>query len=453
YAYDWLDRLVSAQGSEGSLSYSYDPVGNRLSTNDLTCAYNAMNELVSRSDGTTFTYDEMGSTLTRTKDDTWSYTYDARNQLEEVQKNQTVVGHYGYDGDGYRVEKTEWIEDLQEYHSTLYMYSGDRVIYEKNITTDQEAIYIYGTKGRIAKKVNDITDYYHIDHLKSTRLITDENGTVVSEVQYKPFGETGPEEESYLYTGKEKDSSGLYYFGTRYYDPEIGRFITRDPQCGQLADPQTFNRYAYCLNNPLKYIDPDGRDPIFYGDDDDEDLGKVWRWSQNVDRIAYVPVEIDYDAFQYYYYAVAIGICGFLIVGFLGPYLITFIKAIAAAGPEVASMAFDALESLMSWYDGLSLMGQLALKFFLKVVIAIIADLIASILILENICGIDLDYFAFGIIVTIWEENGVKEGKVAFFSGETYRWRLENGIYYVFIDGNWVQMPDGWKPGDPIPET
>ncbi|MGC1121758.1 MAG: RHS repeat-associated core domain-containing protein [Candidatus Methanofastidiosia archaeon] len=453
YAYDWLDRLVSAQGSEGSLSYSYDPVGNRLSANDLTCIYNTMNELVSRSDGTTFTYDEMGSTLTRTKDDTWSYTYDARNQLEEVQKNQTVVGHYGYDGDGYRVEKTEWVEDLQEYHTTLYMYSGERVIYEKNITTDQEAIYIYGTKRRIAKKVNDITDYYHIDHLKSTRLITDENGTVVSEVQYKPFGETGPEEESHLYTGKEKDSSGLYYFGIRYYDPEIGRFITRDLQCGQLANPQTFNRYAYCLNNPLKYVDPDGRDPIFC-DDDDEDLGKVWRWSQNVDRIAYVPVEIDGTWFGIYCViaGLILGAVGIIALApSIAPYIISFAKALAAAGSTVSSLIMEKLTSAWGTWAGLTV----SQKVWLLVKIALYITAIIGLIEKVGDIKIDFDLLETGFMLTVTYEDNTQWGWVTLINGTDYQWKStfdENGnvIYYVKINGEWTQMPEGWKPGDPV---
>lgn len=120
---------------------------------------------------------------------------------------------------------------------------------------------MYGPTGKIAKTANGLTDYYHTDHLRSTRLITDESGTIVTEVQYKHFGEsvtTG--EESYLYTGKQKDVTGLYYYGARYYSAEIGRFITRDQNLGRIFNPKTLNRYTYCANNPLKYIDLNGRD-------------------------------------------------------------------------------------------------------------------------------------------------------------------------------------------------
>ncbi|MFC1699973.1 RHS repeat-associated core domain-containing protein, partial [Candidatus Omnitrophota bacterium] len=64
---------------------------------------------------------------------------------------------------------------------------------------------------------------------------------------------------NYRFTGQLFDStSNLYYYGARYYDPEIGRFITADPTIQHPNDPQDFNRYAYCRNNPLRYTDPTG---------------------------------------------------------------------------------------------------------------------------------------------------------------------------------------------------
>lgn len=120
---------------------------------------------------------------------------------------------------------------------------------------------MYGPTGRIAKRVGGLTDYYHIDHLGSTRLTTDESGNVVTEVAYKPFGEsiTG-QDARYLFNGKEKDvSTGLYYYGARYYDPELGRFITRDVERKDIDDPQSLNKYSYCKNSPLTYVDPDGK--------------------------------------------------------------------------------------------------------------------------------------------------------------------------------------------------
>jgi RHS repeat-associated protein len=148
---------------------------------------------------------------------------------------------------------------VQNYQTFIYVYSGSAVIYEKNLTTEKEAAYIHGPAGILCKNVNGLTDYYHTDHLGSTRLITDESGNPVTDIQYTPFGDTiTQEEERFLYTGKERDATGLYYYGARYYDPAIGRFLTKDPAAGKTYNPQSLNQYIYCVNNPLKYIDPAG---------------------------------------------------------------------------------------------------------------------------------------------------------------------------------------------------
>jgi RHS repeat-associated protein len=267
FQYDWLDRLVEAQGDYGLLMYSYDSVGNRLSQNGVTYTYDTMNELLSLSNGTVCTYDENGNMVMKSDDvNTWAYTYDAKNLLTQVEKNQDIVSQYTYDGDGKRIAKTEWIDDLQEYHTTIYIYCGANIVYEKNMNTGHYATYVYGQAGRIAKKAGELTDYYHADRLGSPRLITDESGNTVTDVNYTPFGESvvNGEEESYLYTGKERDTTGLYYFGARYYDPEVGRFITRDVMKGDTKNPQSLNLYSYCLNNPVRYTDPLG-----FGEDEE----------------------------------------------------------------------------------------------------------------------------------------------------------------------------------------
>ena len=170
-----------------------------------------------------------------------------------------------YDGEGRRIQVTE------NGTTTTYIYSGLNVLYEENSTGT--ATYIYGPRGRLAKRTTinqeSNTFYYHSDHLGSTRLVTDDSGNIVSAVTYRPFGEVYSEEgsEDYLFNGKERDATGLYYYGARYYDPEIGRFITRDPLGGVTLKPQSLNRYTYCVNNPLKYVDPTGLSPGISGDE------------------------------------------------------------------------------------------------------------------------------------------------------------------------------------------
>ena len=102
----------------------------------------------------------------------------------------------------------------------------------------------------------------HSDHLGSSIRMTDENGYVIQSITYKPFGSTcysvGGNEPSYQYTGQELDHSGLYYYNARYYDPELGRFIQPDTVLDGL------NRYTYCGNNPVKYVDPTGHESKEY---------------------------------------------------------------------------------------------------------------------------------------------------------------------------------------------
>jgi RHS repeat-associated protein len=168
------------------------------------------------------------------------------------------LGEYVYDGDGKRIQVTE------DNMTTTYIYASFIVLYEENTTGT--ATYIYGPTGALAKRttINEETNtfYYHTDRLGSTRLITDSNKNIVAAVTYHPFGElsTMGGIEHYLFNRKEKDSTGLYYYGARYYDPDLGRFISRDPFRGRVAKPQSLNRYTYCLNSPLKYIDLWGQD-------------------------------------------------------------------------------------------------------------------------------------------------------------------------------------------------
>jgi RHS repeat-associated protein len=123
----------------------------------------------------------------------------------------------------------------------------------------------------------DVVEYVVTDALGNVRVITDEQGNVVERHDYLPFGEeclTGPcasnpgggAGQPRKFTGKERDAeTGLDYFGARYYGSKIGRFTTVDPVYTwneNLLDPQRWNRYAYARNNPLRYVDPDGKIPV-----------------------------------------------------------------------------------------------------------------------------------------------------------------------------------------------
>ncbi len=112
--------------------------------------------------------------------------------------------------------------------------------------------------------------FYHLDHLGTPRVITDVNGNVVSKHKYLPFGEEMSPPAStntHEFTGHERDKeTGLDYMLARYYSPAgTFRFASVDPAfkpSKNLYEPQRWNRYAYSLNNPMRYMDPDGRDAV-----------------------------------------------------------------------------------------------------------------------------------------------------------------------------------------------
>jgi RHS repeat-associated protein len=102
--------------------------------------------------------------------------------------------------------------------------------------------------------------YYHTDHVGSIRKITNSAGAVVWDANYVAFGsqynQSGSITELHSFTGKELDpDTGLYYFNARWYDAELGRFVSEDPG----NDPNNPNLYGYCSNNPLIFTDPTGK--------------------------------------------------------------------------------------------------------------------------------------------------------------------------------------------------
>jgi RHS repeat-associated protein len=121
--------------------------------------------------------------------------------------------------------------------------------------------------------------YAFFDHLGSTRMLTDDLGDVVwpsmggEPNRLSPFGKDVAYSdgdivrESYLlnFTNKEIDYNlDLHYFGARYYTADFPRFISPDPVSGKPMNPLTWNRYLYCANDPINYIDPDGNDREFW---------------------------------------------------------------------------------------------------------------------------------------------------------------------------------------------
>ena len=143
----------------------------------------------------------------------------------------------------------------------------------------------YSSTGMASLTEYEQVIYYHSDALGSPVAATDANGDLLWREEYSPYGSRllyqsreldcgsgvcAPEEsawdEKHWFTAKlEETRNGIQYFGARWYEPELGRFLSADPIQFQEDNFLSFNRYAYANNNPYKFTDPDGREVVQVG--------------------------------------------------------------------------------------------------------------------------------------------------------------------------------------------
>jgi len=231
------------------LTYSYDQIGNILSKEGVSYTYAGTrpHAVTSTSNGKSYSYDANGN---MTGDTIRTINYDYDNMPSSITSGSNT-SNFVYDAAGARVKKTT--------AGVTTTYIGK--VYECVGGSCSKYIFAGGT--RVAMKNAANTYYYHQDHLGSSSIITDSSCAKVEEIYYYPFGgtriDTGSTDLNHKYTSQELDSeTGFYYYNARYYDPELGRFISPDPIVPDPTNPQAFNRYSYVLNNPLFYIDPSG---------------------------------------------------------------------------------------------------------------------------------------------------------------------------------------------------
>lgn len=272
YGYDSLGRLLSMSVSgQPSLNraYTYDTIGNLTSsTTQGTYSYDPAHvHAASATSAETLTHDLDGNVEAVFDAATGAYRrytmWDETNRPSIVWSTNASgwwnVAMYGYDAGGERVVKDD---------------GSGRTLYFGNLAeldpSGRWIKYYYVDGARVARRDSTGVTYYHTDQLGSPRLITDAAGTAVTRYEWQPFGElqssSGPQTNNRTFTGALADADvGLIQMGARFYDPALGQFVSADSIIPDRYSPQTLNRYAYALDNPVGLIDPSGHQAICAG--------------------------------------------------------------------------------------------------------------------------------------------------------------------------------------------
>ena len=293
YGYDALGRLSEIQkDGEIQTRYGYDAFGNRTwkeeSGEQTSYQYNALNQMVSERQGEIrkeYGYDKRGNLTAVLENGTWKkqYVYGAMNRLEEAVDAAGKQARYQYNGLGHRVGKQEGVlpkEKLEKLdpqrrvgmeigNSRQITYTLDltRQYYNLLERTEESQSQRYFWDGNVAAyEENGERNYYLQDELGSPLRIEDSAGTIKESYGYGAFGEDLYQNQGKMqpfgYTGYQRDSvSGTYYAQAREYLAESGRFAGQDLIVGFTEYPKTLNRYNYCWNNSLIYVDYDGKFP------------------------------------------------------------------------------------------------------------------------------------------------------------------------------------------------
>ncbi|WP_045520320.1 DNRLRE domain-containing protein [Neobacillus niacini] len=266
FIFDKSEQLTKEVRPNGDiLEFTYDAVGNRLTkkvtkgttvTTD-TYTYDAANQL-SSINGMAVTHDKSGN---MTSDGKRTFIYDADDRLIEVKEGTTSLGKYQYNSEGLRVSKTTGTTTV------YYTYDeNDNVVLETDHAGTIIASYVYDNANRPLTMTKDGKTYtFHVNVRGDITSVTDEAGIVVARFEYDSWGnivkETGTFASNvpFRYAGYRYDlETKLYYLQQRYYNPEIGRFLTLDRVLGDKENPITQNGYAYADNNPVMFVDADG---------------------------------------------------------------------------------------------------------------------------------------------------------------------------------------------------
>jgi len=263
YGYDAIYELLqTTQGGTTTESYTYDPVGNRLSSLGVsTYSNNSSNELTS-TPSASYTYDNNGNMTSKTDSTgTTNYTWDYENRLATVVLPGTGgSAAFKYDPFGCRIQKA--FTQGSTTTTTNYAYDGDNSV--EDVDQNGNLLARYTQTANIDEPLAEIrsgtTSYYEADGLGSVTSLTSSAGALANTYTYDSFGKltasTGSVTNRFQYTAREFDAeTSLYFYRARYYDPLTGRFASEDP----IRFRGGVDFYTYVFNRPTMMRDPRGR--------------------------------------------------------------------------------------------------------------------------------------------------------------------------------------------------
>lgn len=266
YDYDDSYRLTEVNyANSDTESFTYDPMGNRVEhvSNGMTISYDYDKDDQLLSAGNSqYEFDDNGNLIiTREEAGTTSYIYDTQNRLTRVNFPDGSFHTYSYDPFGKRISKTE-----KAGTTTYFLHDEQNVLMEVDELGEVEVRYTSDlTKdGWLSMDRNGQSYIYQEDVLGSIIGLSNFDQELVASYTYSAYGEIieqlGTIENPFTFTGRAFDAeTGLYYFRTRYYDPNLGRFLSKDSFRAYLGLPLSLHRYGYAHGNPTTYIDPDGQ--------------------------------------------------------------------------------------------------------------------------------------------------------------------------------------------------
>ena len=273
YSYNSLGELTSSQGSINS-SYTYDSRGNMLSktVNGSKTTYSYENaqwlDQLTSVDNQPLEYDENGNLISYNGK---TYSWNHGKRLDRIVDGD-ITYSYKYDSDGVRASKNT--KDEKIYFNTV----NGKLLAQYNSDKSKVLYFQYYNDAPIGFVYNDV-QYLYITNLSGDIVgITDANGNLTAQYSYDEWGkllsiktaEAGNEEQQAIaeinplrYRGYYYDTeTGLYYLQSRYYSPELCRFISADDfSYVDTASKLNANAYIYCWNSPVAFDDKEGTTP------------------------------------------------------------------------------------------------------------------------------------------------------------------------------------------------